>query len=104
MMLLMKNLAIVIVLSILMAGNAIAEDKGKAVTPGEYQLTFSQPTDSKVVKNAFKEFGVIYILSLGRNIYLMRLDDDPGKNRVEFIAKSIPNFRKIIVNNVYKIK
>ena len=100
----MKNLPIMIVLTMLVAGGAIANDKGKSVTPGEYQLVFSQPTDSKVVKKAFKEFGVVYVLPLAQNVYLMRLNTDPGKNRAEFIAKSIPNFRKISVNSVYKIK
>ena len=104
MMLSMKNLAIVIVLTTLVTGGAIANDKGKSVTPGEYQLVFSQPTDSNVVKKAFKEFGVIYVLPLGPNVYLMRLDADPGRNRAEFIAKSLPNFRKISINSVYKLK
>ena len=104
MMLLMKNLAIMAVLTTLATGGAIANDKGKSVTPGEYQLVFSQPTDSKLVKKAFMEFGVVYVLPLAQNVYLMRLDTDPGKNRVEHIARSLPNFSKISVNSVYRLK
>ena len=100
----MKNLAIVIVLTVMMTGSVIAKENGKAITPGEYRLLFSQPTDSKLVKKAFREFGVVYVLSLGQNVYLMRLDDDPGRSKAEHIARTLPNFKKISVNSVYKLK
>ncbi|MBE9516033.1 MAG: hypothetical protein IME93_03545 [Proteobacteria bacterium] len=86
------------------AGTIFAGENGGTVRPGEYQLVFSQPSDTKLIRKTFSSFEVVYVQPLGANAYLMRLKSDPGKNKIEFIAKTLPNFRTISVNNVYQIK
>ena len=100
----MKTAIACILLYLVSSGPVLAENNGGTVRPGEYQLVFSQPLNKNLIKKTFSEYGVIYVLPLSPNSYLMRLKSDPGKNKIEFIAKSLPNLKSIYVNSAYRVK
>lgn len=89
--------------ALLMLSNTVLAENATAIKPLEYQLYLKNPVDTVIIKKAYAEYKVVFVVPISRSVYLLRLGNDPGKNITERIARTLPGFVRIHDNNLYSV-
>ncbi len=71
--------------------------------PGEYLVTLAAGADSKAIADLYGRFGVKTLRSLGRNVFLVSLTEDPGPARMEELRGQSAQIKAVQPNFVYRI-
>ncbi|MGC2519382.1 MAG: hypothetical protein WA373_09800 [Burkholderiales bacterium] len=71
--------------------------------PGEYLVTLAAGADVKAVADLYGRFGIKNTQSLGRNIFLVTLTEDPGPARMEELRGQNAQIKAVQPNFVYRI-
>ena len=70
--------------------------------PGEYLVTLAAGADIKVIAELYGRFGIKGTQELGRNVFLVRLSEDPGPAKLEELRSRNAQIKSIQPNFVYR--
>ncbi len=70
--------------------------------PGEYLVTLAPGTDIEVLADLYGRFKIKRIRTLGANVYLMTIEDDPGPVIMEKLRLRDLQIRAVQPNFVYR--
>ncbi len=70
--------------------------------PGEYLVTLAAGTDVKAIADVYGRFGIKGIQDLGRNLFLLRLTEDPGPAKLEELRGRNTQIKAVQPNFVYR--
>jgi len=70
--------------------------------PGEYLVTLAAGADVKAIAELYGRFGIKSTQDLGRNLFLVRLTEDPGPARLEELCGQNAQIQAIQPNLVYR--
>ena len=70
--------------------------------PGEYLVTLAPGADAKAIDEQYGRFHVKRTQSLGRNIYLVTLGEDPGPNQIQELAARSVQIKTVQPNFTYR--
>lgn len=73
---------------------------------GEYIITLKShgANGEQRVRDAFSEFGVMGLTSIGERRYLLRLERDPGREAIEDKAGHVPPIESVQPNFRYRLQ
>jgi len=71
--------------------------------PGEYLVTLAAGAEVKAAADLYGRFGIKGIQDLGRNVFLVRLTEDPGPARMEELLGQSAQVKAVQPNFVYRI-
>jgi hypothetical protein len=74
----------------------------QARVPGEYLVTLAAGADVKAIADLYGRFGIKGTQGLGRNIFLVRLTEDPGPAKLEELRTQDAQIKAIQPNFVYR--
>jgi hypothetical protein len=108
-----QRLAVAVVIAELAAGSACSQTaREPAATPkdlssrqtrapGEYLVTLAAGADVKAIPDLYGRFGIKGTQSLGRNLFLVRLTEDPGPAKMEELRGQSAQIESVQPNFVY---
>ena len=70
--------------------------------PGEYLVTLAVGADVKTIADLYGRFGIKGTRSLGPNVFLVTLTEDPGPARMEELRAQNAQIRAVQPNFVYR--
>ena len=70
--------------------------------PGEYLVTLAPGTDPRAILGALAEAGVTSIRSVGADLYVVTVRDDPGPERMKVLRANDPRIRAVQPNFLYR--
>jgi len=70
--------------------------------PGEYLVTLEERAGVEAIADTYGRFGIKGIKSLGRGIFLVTLDEDPGPEKVEELGRRDTRIKAVQPNFVYR--
>jgi hypothetical protein len=70
--------------------------------PGEYLVTLAAGADVKAIADLYGRFGIKGTQDLGRNLFLVRLTEDPGPAKLEELRTQNAQIKAIQPNFVYR--
>ena len=70
--------------------------------PGEYLVTLAAGADVKAIADLYGRFGIKGTQDLGRNLFLVRLTEDPGPAKMEELRGQNAQIKAIQPNFVYR--
>ena len=70
--------------------------------PGEYLVTLAAGADVKAIAELYGRFGIKGTQDLGRNLFVVRLTEDPGPARLEELRSQNAQIKAIQPNFVYR--
>jgi hypothetical protein len=70
--------------------------------PGEYLVTLAAGTDVKAIADLYGRYGIKGTQDLGRNLFLIRLTEDPGPAKLEELRTQNVQIKAIQPNFVYR--
>ena len=71
---------------------------------GEYLVTLASPAEVKVISNLYGRFGIKSIKSIGPNLFLVSLTQDPGPTTMEELRKGDARIKAVQPNYVYRLQ
>ena len=71
--------------------------------PGEYLVTLAAGADVEAIAGLYGRFGIRGTQGLGRDVFLVRLMDDPGPARMEELRAHSAQIKAVQPNFVYRI-
>jgi len=69
--------------------------------PGEYLVTLAAGADAKAIADLYGRFGIEGTRDLGRNVFLVRLTEDPGPAKLEELRGQNAQIKAVQPNFVY---
>jgi len=69
--------------------------------PGEYLVTLAAGADAKAIADLYGRFGIEGTRDLGRNVFLVRLTEDPGPAKLEELRSQNAQVKAVQPNFVY---
>ncbi len=69
--------------------------------PGEYLVTLAARSDAQAIVELYERFGIKRIEDLGSNVFLVRLTEDPGPDRMEQLRGDHAHIRAVQPNFAY---
>lgn len=73
----------------------------QARVPGEYLVTLAARSDVQAIVELYERFAIRRIEDLGSNVFLVRLTDDPGPDRMEQLRGDNAHIRAVQPNFAY---
>lgn len=72
--------------------------------PGEYIVTLKAGAKDRHqdVRKAYSDFGVIHVLPIGENRYVLKLERDPGLSEIKRKAENSPAIESVQPNFIYR--
>jgi hypothetical protein len=72
--------------------------------PGEYIVTLKAGSQDlrQDVSNAYSDFGVIHVMPIGNDRYVLKLERDPGPSVIEQRANRVPGVESVQPNFIYR--
>ena len=70
--------------------------------PGEYLVTLAAGADAKAIAELYGRYGIKGTQDLGRNLFLVRLTEDPGPAKLEELRGQNAQIQAIQPNFVYR--
>ncbi len=70
--------------------------------PGEYLVTLATGADIKAIAELYGRYGIKGTQDLGRNLFLVRLTEDPGPGKLEELRTRNAQIKAIQPNFVYR--
>jgi hypothetical protein len=70
--------------------------------PGEYLVTLAPGADVTAITELYGRFGIIGTQDLGRNLFLVRLTEDPGPAKLEELRSQNAQIKAVQPNFVYR--
>jgi hypothetical protein len=70
--------------------------------PGEYLVTLAAGADAKVIADLYGRFGIKGTQGLGRNVFLVKLTEDPGPAKMEALRGENAQIKAVQPNFVYR--
>jgi hypothetical protein len=70
--------------------------------PGEYLVTLAAGADVKVIAELCGRYGIKDTRDLGRNLFLVRLTEDPGPAKLEELRGQNAQIKAVQPNFVYR--
>ena len=70
--------------------------------PGEYLVTLAAGADAKAIAELYGRFGIKGAQDLGRNLFLVRLTEDPGPAKLEELRGQSAQIKAVQPNFVYR--
>lgn len=68
----------------------------------EYIIVTVDSIKPDAIKNIFKEFGIKSVVSFSKDKYLIRIENDPGIDKMKEISKNHTEIKYIQYNYIYK--
>jgi hypothetical protein len=109
-----RRFGLVVVIAGLVAGSACSQtpsDPGpkpmdfssrQTRVPGEYLVTLAAGADVKAIADVYGRFGIKGTEDLGRNLFLVRLSEDPGPAKLEELRSRNAQIKAVQPNFVYR--
>ena len=110
-----RRVALAVVVAGLAAGSACSQtprdpapgsmefSPRQARVPGEYLVTLAAGADVRAIDALYGRFGIRGTQAMGRDVFLVRLTDDPGPARMEELRAQSAQIRAVQPNFVYRI-
>jgi hypothetical protein len=73
-----------------------------STVPGEYLVTLAPDAGEALIRERFGALGIDRVRALGRNVFLVRLQTDPGLAALERIRAEDGRIRAVQPNFVYR--
>ena len=70
--------------------------------PGEYLVTLAAGADVKAIAELYGRFGIKGTQELGRNLFVVKLTEDPGPAKLEELRSQNAQIKSIQPNFVYR--
>ncbi|HYU28614.1 MAG TPA: hypothetical protein VEK83_06270 [Gemmatimonadales bacterium] len=70
--------------------------------PGEYLVTLAAGADVKAIADLYGRYGIKGTQDLGRNLFLVRLTEDPGPAKLEELRRQNAQIKVVQPNFVYR--
>jgi hypothetical protein len=70
--------------------------------PGEYLVTLAAEADVKAIAELYGRFGIKGTRGLGRNVFLVKLTEDPGPAKMEELRGQNVQIKAVQPNFVYR--
>ncbi len=70
--------------------------------PGEYLVTLAAGADVKAIAELYGRFGIKDTQELGRNLFVVKLTEDPGPAKLEELRSQNAQIKSIQPNFVYR--
>jgi hypothetical protein len=70
--------------------------------PGEYLVTLAAGADAGAIADLYGRFGIKGTRSLGHDLFLVRLTEDPGPARMEELRGQSAQIKSVQPNFVYR--
>ena len=70
--------------------------------PGEYLVTLAAGADVKAIADLYGRYGIKGTQDLGRNLFLVRLTEDPGPAKLEELRGQNAQIKAVQPNFVYR--
>jgi hypothetical protein len=70
--------------------------------PGEYLVTLAAGADVKAIAELYGRYGIKGTQDLGRNLFLVRLTEDPGPAKLEELRGQNAQIKAVQPNFVYR--
>jgi hypothetical protein len=70
--------------------------------PGEYLVTLAAGADVKAIADLYGRFGIKGTQDLGRNLFLVRLTEDPGPAKLEELRGQNAQITAVQPNFIYR--
>lgn len=85
-----------------LAGVAAISGHEQERVAGEYLITLSPGTDTRVIADVYGRFGVRSIKAVGADIFQLNLADDPGPEKMEDLGRQEARIRAVQPNFIYR--
>jgi hypothetical protein len=109
-----RRFGIAVTMAGLVAGSACSQTQSDPVptatgfssrqtrVPGEYLVTLAAKADVKAIADLYGRFGIKGTQDLGRNLFLVRLTEDPGPAKLEELRSQNAQIKAVQPNFVYR--
>ena len=78
------------------------EAKSQQRVPGQYLVTLMPGGDAKAINDVYGSFGIKSARSIGNNVYLVTLTQDPGPYAMERLRGGNAQIKAVQPNYVYR--
>jgi len=80
------------------------EGKSQQRVPGQYLVTLAAGADAKAINDLYGRFGIKSARSIGNNVYLVALTEDPGPEEMEKLRGGNAQIKAVQPNYVYRAR
>ena len=80
------------------------ETKSQQRVPGQYLVTLAAGAEANAIDALYGRFGVKGVRSIGNNVYLVTLIEDPGPDAMEKLRAGNAHIRAVQPNYVYRAR
>ena len=78
------------------------EGKSQQRVPGQYLVTLAPGAEANAINAIYGRFGIKSARSIGNNVYLVALTEDPGPDAMEKLRAGNAHIRAVQPNYVYR--
>jgi len=72
--------------------------------PGEYLVSVQKGGDEALIRKVFASYSVRDVQSVSDNLFLLKLDRDPGPEEIQRKAEESDRIRSVQPNYVYRLE
>jgi hypothetical protein len=83
--------------------STVASSAQQQRAPHEYLVTLSEGADARALADVYGRFGILQTKSIGNNVYLLKLRDDPGPQSMEELVRGDARIKAVQPNFIYRI-
>jgi hypothetical protein len=80
------------------------EGKSQQRVPGQYLVTLAAGADARAINDLYGRFGIKSARSIGNDVYLVALNEDPGPEEMEKLRRGNAQIKAVQPNYVYRAR